>query len=130
MSSAALVTRNLRRSSGRALWNLMRRGGAPVESAAHVRYETLHPYTDGNGRSGRAVWLWHMTLLGQQRGALAIGFLHNFTIRLWPRTTEGANIEGATMGNHHLRENIDEHSVLRLWLSCTRHHRGEGISKL
>jgi hypothetical protein len=31
-----------------------------------------------NGRSGRAVWLWHMTLLGQQRRALAIGFLHNF----------------------------------------------------
>ena len=46
--------------------------------AAHVRYETLHPYTDGNGRSGRAVWLWHMTLLGHQRRALAIGFLHNF----------------------------------------------------
>jgi hypothetical protein len=45
---------------------------------AHVCYETLHPYTDGNGRSGRAVWLWHMTLLGQQRQALAIGFLHNF----------------------------------------------------
>jgi hypothetical protein len=45
---------------------------------AHVRYETLHPYTDGNGRSGRAIWLWHMTLLGQQRQALALGFLHNF----------------------------------------------------
>lgn len=46
--------------------------------AAHVRYETLHPFTDGNGRSGRAIWLWNMTLLGRQRQALAIGFLHNF----------------------------------------------------
>jgi hypothetical protein len=46
--------------------------------AAHVEYETLHPYTDGNGRSGRAVWLWHMTLKGQQHRALALGFLHAF----------------------------------------------------
>ena len=23
---------------------------------AHLIYETLHPFTDGNGRSGRAVW--------------------------------------------------------------------------
>lgn len=27
---------------------------------AHRIYENLHPYTDGNGRSGRALWLWQM----------------------------------------------------------------------
>ena len=27
---------------------------------AHIHYETLHPFTDGNGRSGRAIWLWMM----------------------------------------------------------------------
>mgnify|MGYP000869372382 CR=1 FL=1 len=45
---------------------------------AHVEYETLHPFTDGNGRSGRAIWLWHMTLIGQQQRALGLGFLHAF----------------------------------------------------
>jgi len=38
---------------------------------AHVDYETLHPFTDGNGRSGRALWLWQMQ-------AAPIGFLHQF----------------------------------------------------
>src|SRR4051812_21175862 len=28
--------------------------------AAHLLYEQLHPFTCGNGRSGRAIWLWQM----------------------------------------------------------------------
>lgn len=40
----------------------------------HIEYETLHPFTDGNGRSGRALWLREMG--GMWKAPL--GFLHTF----------------------------------------------------
>ena len=40
----------------------------------HVAYETLHPFTDGNGRSGRALWLRDMGGVG----SAPLGFLHTF----------------------------------------------------
>lgn len=42
----------------------------------HRQYEDLHPFIDGNGRSGRALWLWMMHQRGQLDRALALGFLH------------------------------------------------------
>jgi hypothetical protein len=42
---------------------------------AHVAYETLHPFTDGNRRSGRVLWAWHMR---QTVGDSPLGFLHHF----------------------------------------------------
>ncbi len=39
---------------------------------AHQEYESLHPFTDGNGRSGRAIWLWQM------KGRAPLGFLHHW----------------------------------------------------
>ena len=39
----------------------------------HVSYEILHPYTDGNGRSGRALWAWQMM---RKQDGLPLGFLH------------------------------------------------------
>jgi len=40
----------------------------------HYRYERLHPFRDGNGRSGRVLWAWHMLQLG--RDPFALPFLH------------------------------------------------------
>ena len=30
----------------------------------HARYKNLHPFSDGNGRSGRMLWLWQMVNQG------------------------------------------------------------------
>ena len=39
---------------------------------AHCAYLNLHPFTDGNGRSARAIWLWSMN------GKAPLLFLHTF----------------------------------------------------
>jgi len=42
----------------------------------HFDFERLHPFTDGNGRTGRAIWLWQM--VRQHDYDLSLGFLHKF----------------------------------------------------
>lgn len=40
----------------------------------HVEYEGLHPFMDGNGRSGRVLWAWQM--LREGRDPFVLPFLH------------------------------------------------------
>lgn len=54
----------------------IRKGLSPWE--AHCRYETIHPFTDGNGRSGRMLWYWQMANSGNWARASGLGFLHSF----------------------------------------------------
>ncbi len=37
----------------------------------HQDYESLHPFTDCNGRSGRMLWMWQMQ-------SAPLGFLHHY----------------------------------------------------
>lgn len=43
-------------------WNVQAAGLSPVLSSAvlHYRFEAIHPFADGNGRSGRVLALWEL----------------------------------------------------------------------
>lgn len=46
-------------------------GDRSIAHQMHIKYESLHPFMDGNGRSGRMLWMWMMK-------DAPLGFLHTF----------------------------------------------------
>lgn len=70
-----------------ALLEVINERGALTPYEAHVRYEALHPFLDGNGRSGRALWAWQMLREGQD--PFALPFLHRFYYQALSANTSG-----------------------------------------
>jgi hypothetical protein len=56
---------------------LLSRADAGIDPyPVHCKFETLHPFTDGNGRTGRMLWAWMM--IDQSDYDLSLKFLHKF----------------------------------------------------
>jgi fido (protein-threonine AMPylation protein) len=45
--------------------------------SAHLQFETLHPFSDGNGRCGRICWYFSM----RNRSRVDLGFMHGFYLQ-------------------------------------------------
>lgn len=56
----------------RVLLGIAASGAGPYR--VHLEYEHLHPFTDGNGRSGRFLWLWTMVNAGRIDAVWRYGF--------------------------------------------------------
>lgn len=68
----------IRRSLQTLLSNISNHGKTSNVDAynCHLCFERSHPFMDGNGRTGRAIWLWQM--VNQHDYDLSLGFLHKF----------------------------------------------------
>jgi hypothetical protein len=62
----------------RQLHAILKKANAASDSpwSVHVAFELLHPYMDGNGRTGRAIWAWQMARSGLD--PFTLPFLHRF----------------------------------------------------
>ena len=56
--------RSLNKAKGNKVRDLPVGGPALCAKECHVEFEGLHPFFDGNGRSGRIIYNWHRQQLG------------------------------------------------------------------
>lgn len=60
---------------------------------AHCRYEQIHPFMDGNGRTGRALWLWHMLDRNTEQQVFLYSFLQWFYYQTLNFTSSNFRLE-------------------------------------
>lgn len=61
----------------------------------HQRYEYLHPFTDGNGRSGRAIWLWGVLRGSNPLAPKIHGFLRAYYYQSLETYTRAIDLQAA-----------------------------------
>lgn len=70
------------------LWDLMEQWKTLDPKEMHIRFETIHPFVDGNGRVGRMLMWWHETRLA--RTPTLISFENRAEYYNWFKETRGA----------------------------------------
>lgn len=61
----------------------------------HITFEHLHPFMDGNGRTGRLLWAWQMHRMGQDPlPPFGLAFLHRFYYQTLARALRPTSARG------------------------------------
>lgn len=65
--------RSLNKAKGNKVRDLPVGGPALVAKECHIEFERIHPFPDGNGRTGRIIYNWHRLKLGLPLHIIHVG---------------------------------------------------------